>query len=717
MKPLAALQARRQASAGHRLYTIARLLLLAWALGLAVAAAQLGTWRQELSRTLVQLNADAQFRARAQHRDAVDPEWYRRKALSLLKATERLHRDTAWTLFVPGSWQVFDDLEEKVEARIGQEFGEIVVETIRRELHARASQLTGVPQVRGAGDLRLDADCRSPIPQTLDRKLGASAEDLPEFVAIADYVRAVESLDAAMQAFLSLQHAGGQPEQLRKLVAYTLATELPGTLAHGVRLFHGPDEVNLQPALMQTRLQWATRCSLAKAMGALHVRLLQTNDLLVLEQGLAERSSGLFDARARPAAFDRTLERYRAVHGLLEDQHKLLAKGRNEWMRSGSLQLGPAYQDLMDRIARTQLLGPDVVLQLHAQSRAAFADFRRQFETTFGGQRDPGIVWLEPEQRFGLSPQRTALRTGFGSLLQMSFMSEDGATPAARARTVGSLAAATAEAQALAEARARFLAQTLPEFPGYTQPAVSRVVDARVSELVYQKAYRALKAGLPADARQPLDPAAFRQQREQVATVQAVLKETGGAALGDRLAATLDAELLRRFALLQEDWQAQPLYDARGSDFAWWQGDALATAQALGAADIAVTQASLARLAARLATLTQQSRALLALAGPALAQDPSAQRWQRLQQEMDRYRARQGDSSLLRLELYLAALGNDLRRDNCAERLAVLAPQPAHDDDVAQRHVQVHNALANRCLELRMQANALPPVAPLPVQQ
>ncbi|HEX6241507.1 MAG TPA: hypothetical protein VFZ61_11455, partial [Polyangiales bacterium] len=350
----------------------------------------------------MQLNADAQFRARAQHRDAVDPEWYRRKALSLLSATERLHRDTAWTLFVPGSWQLFDDLEEQVEARIGREFGEIVVETIRRELYARTSQLTGVPQVRGAGDLQLDAECQSPIPQSLDRKLGATAEDLPEFVAIADYVGAVERLDDAVQAFLSLQYAGGQPEQLRKLVGYTLNTDMPGTLARGVRMFHGPEEVNLQPALMQSRLQWATRCSLAKAMSALYARLLQTNDLFLLEQGLAERSAGLFDARARPAAFDRTLERYRAVHGLLEDQHKLLAKGRNEWMRSGSLHLGPAYQDLLDRIARTRLLGPETVAQLQNQSGAAFAEFRRQFEHAFGSQGEAGIVWLESEQRFGL---------------------------------------------------------------------------------------------------------------------------------------------------------------------------------------------------------------------------------------------------------------------------------------------------------------------------
>lgn len=695
-------------------YNLARALLLAWAAGLCVAAVELGNWRQELTRTLVQLNADAQFRARVQHREAVDPEWYRRKALSLLSATERLRQDTSWTLFVPGSWHPFDDLEEQVQARIAREFGEIVTETIRRELYARASKLTGVPLVRGAGDLQAGGDCQSPVPQSPERKLTAAAEDLPEFVAVAQYVQAVENLDAAVQAFLSLQHAGGHPDQLRKLVAYTLNTELPGDLARSAVLFHGPDEVSPQPALMQSRLQWATRCALGKAMGALHTRLLNTNDLFALEQGLAERSAGLFDPGVRAIAFDRTLERYRAVHGLLEDQHALLAKGRNDWMRHGSLQLGPAYQEVLQRIGRTRLFGPEVLQQLQNQSGAAFAEFRRQFENAFGSQGEPGIVWLEQEKRFGLSPQRDGLRAGLAGLLKTPFMAEDMPPPAAgKSRSGGSLALVTEEARALADARLRFLSDHLKSFPPQAQPVVTRVVDTRVSELIYQKAYRSLKAALPPDAAAPLDLAAFRQQRDQVQAMHALLRETGSAPLGERLVATMDAELLRRLALLSEDWQQQPLHDARGSDFGWWQGDALPAGQAVGVPDLQGVPAAVARMATRLDLLAQQARAMLALGSPALASDPGAQRWLQLHEELARYHARNADSSLLRLERYLVALG-ELRRENCAERLAALLPKPPHGDEIALRHVQIHNALANRCNELRLQAAVIPPATSAP---
>lgn len=689
---------------------LAYALLAAWAIGLLVAAVQLGSWRQELTRTLMQLNADAQFRARALHRESVDPEWYRRKALALLSATERVQQDAAWKVFVPGSWAAFDQLEEQLETRFYREFSDIVVETMRRELYARASRLTGVALVRGTGDLQTATECQSPVPQNVERKLTAAAEDLPEFVAIVDYVGAVEKLDDAVQSFLSLQYSNGNPEQLRKLVSYALEKELPGALASSVRMFQASEEVHVQPALMQSRLQWATRCALGKAMSALHTRLLNTNDLFALEQGLVERSAGLFDPGARNAGFDRTLERYRAVHTLLEDQNALLATGRNDWMRQGSLQLGPSYQGVMKRIERTRLLGPEVVHQLHNQSGAAFAEFRRQFEQAFGSQGAPGIVWLAGENRFGLSPERSALRHGLAALLKTSFMSEESLrAPAKGSKESVSLAKVAQEARTLADERARAQTEVVPLFPPPAQPVVSRVVDARVSELIYQRAFRTLKSALPADSQAPLDPVAFRQQRDQVLALQAVLKETGAPVLGDRLMATLDGELLRRLAALHEQWRKEPLQDARLQDFGWWQGEPLPLATNLGAADAAGAGPSFSRAAAQLDLLVQQAKPLLALGSPALAADPAALRWLQLQGELDRYTARAADSSLLRLERYVNALGPDFRRENCAERLAGNLPAGAHDDEIAQRHVQLHGALVNRCTQLRMQA-AAPPV-------
>lgn len=676
-------------------YRCAQALLCAWALGLAVAAFQLDMWRRELTQTLLQLNADAQFRARARQREAVDPEWYRRKALALLAATDRLHRDTVWTLFVPGSWTTFDDLEERVAARVAQEFGEIVVETIRRELIARAGRLTGVALAAGGADLRVDTSCQAAAGVHREARAGASPESLPEFAATADYVTAVAQLDAAVQSLLALQQSGGQPEQLRQLVAYALGADLPGALARSVQLFHTPDEASIQPALLQARLQWATRCTLDKSMAALHARLLNANALFALEQGIVRDSTGLFDAAARPAPFERTLERYRSVHALLQEQDGLLASGANAWMRHGAL--GQAYDGLLARIADTTLLGPQASRQLRDQSGAAFTEFRRRFEAAFGAGGEPGVVWVDEQKRFAHSRDRAALRDGLGRLLQSPFMQEG------QAGSPASLAAAADEAEDLARSHRGFLEDTLPRFPASAQPAVRRLVTARLSELAYRGAYQTLRRELPQDAAAPIDAAAYATQREQVAKVQAALAGMGASPLGPRLAGVLDAEVQRRLAALHEAWNARALAALPLAELTRWQGAPAAPRSWLAGADIARLTRSYARRAAE----------LLALDRERLKGAPEAAAWSRLEAELKRYEAQQSDSSLLHLERYAAAVAVDVRLDNCGERLAALAPAPVHDDSVAQLHARVHQGLVARCGEVRAQAASLPaPAAP-----
>jgi type VI secretion system protein ImpL len=86
-------------------------------------------------------------------------------------------------------------------------------------------------------------------------------------------------------------------------------------------------------------------------------------------------------------------------------------------------------------------------------------------------------------------------------------------------------------------------------------------------------------------------------------------------------------------------------------------------------------------------------------------QGPGIARWSRLREEVQRYRQGQADSSLLALERYLAAVGSQLRADNCAQLLAA-QPAPRESDEIGMRHAQVHRALSARCAQIR---DARPP--------
>lgn len=681
---------------------IAVALLLLWAAGLVVAAAQLDAWRVELSRTLMQLNADAQFRVRlARDRDAVDPQWYRRKALVLLAANEKLRDHAAWTLFIPGSWRMFDDLEERLAARIEHEFADIVVETIRRELQLRVQAITG-----GAGS----GHCAAPTPPAAAaRRLSAAPEDLAEYVAVREHLRQLQAFDQAAQAFLRLQRSSDpDPEELRALVRFTLGAELDGPLGRSTRLFRDREEVSIQPALLHAAWQAAARCSLTRGMAALHTRLLSSNELIALEQALAQHSAGLFEA-ARAPAFERAAERLRAVLAVLQDQDALLGQGRNGWMRDGRPRLGPGYEDLLRQVRQIGLLGPEVERQLQAQAGEAFQHFRREFEASFGTPGQAGIVWLESQQRFGLAPERDALRLGLVQLLQQPFMDDPWTSAKARENEWKTEALSVAEASQWMELRQRFHAEDLARFPPFARDAVARLVDTRVADLIYRPAMRGLRAGTG-----DFDLVAYRARSPQVASLRSMLGRLGAAAMADRLWAAHTEPVLKPLMQARQQWEQSALYQPQAGDFQWWQGEGGPLWQAFGAADAAAVQKSLAEQIAQLQTLSQQAAPLVEAAGPELARHPEVQRWAVLAQELDHWRAKRGDSSLLALERYLVAVGGDLRRDNCMERLTSFAP-PRRDDGVAQRYLQLHDALVQRCTQLRAgsPAPAARPAAPV----
>jgi type VI secretion system protein ImpL len=617
----------------------AHVLLASWGCGLLIVAVQLGAWRQELSGVLLQLNADARFLALVPAREAVEPEWYRRKALALLAATERLRDDATWTLFVPGSWRVFDDLEERVHGRVEQEFGEIVAETIRRELVARAGQLTGAPLGRGAAAIALGMECEAPALHAEGRAPLAGG-NLPELEAVASYVASIRRLDDAFDAYLALHRSAPPAHELQRLVRYTLGKELPDSFTRTAGLFHRADEVHVNAALLKSQLQSATQCSLLKGMAALHTGLLQMNDLFRLEQELAQQSAGLFEADARTMSVGKTLDRYRNVHALLEQQRELLARGHNAWMRSGGADFGSAYSSILADVGQTRLLGPQVVHRLQQQSATAFAEFKRQFENTFGGEGDAGIMWVDAEQRFGLSPEREALRTGLAALLQVRFMA-DISLP----RSASLLPAVAEEAESLGLAYFQFSVESLPLFPDSVRPVVARFASTRFAEFIFQQTSRAWKKGRLAES----DAARFQQDREQVSRIQAVLKEIGGSYFARRLQGLVDEELLHRLDLPFEQARGEPASDARSSDFG---------------------------------------------------------RWTLLQYELRRYRTHGPDTSLGRVERFFAAIGDDLRRENCADRLAANMPSGGYDDRVAQGLLQIHTALAQRCTELNIMPSA-----------
>lgn len=680
--------------AGHGSWrTLATVLLAAWFAGLVVAAIQLERWQGQVTHTLLQLQADAQFRARAGPRDHLDPEWYRRKALALLAAMEQMRHDGWWTVFIPGSWHWFDDLEERLSARIGREFGDIVMETLRRELLARGAALTGAPLAASSNPALQPGAC-SPPQAPPASAAPAPPEQLPEFAALRGYLESLQPLAESVQAWQHLHQGAGTsgPAELRKLVRYTLDAELPGPVSRSVALFGTLRPGEADPATTVEALRGAARCGLLRLSAALDRRLMERNELLALERSLAERTVGLWDAR-RLEPFAPAMLRLRETHDLLVQQEALLSGIGTQWMNGPALRLGPAHERLLEQASASPLLGPEVVQQARAQSEAAYARFRRELAGVLERQRPPGLVWDEARGGYVPSAQRAQLRAGLHALLQEPALqlAADGSVPPAPPSIEVALG--------VGELRRRWRQELLPRFPDTVRPAIARLLDGRLVVLAHDATANAIRAAVPDDLATPFDVAGFRQQREQVARVQALLNSLGAPDLAQRLATQQSAELSARLASGWQELLQLPLF-AHVTDFSWWRGEPSALPRAMGVADTSALQHLLVQQFQRIDALASRASQLIAAGDPALAQDPAAQRWQELTAEVERYRMRQPDSSMLAMERYFATLAPVLQGPNCTEFLLAQSP-PRHHDEVAQRLTQLNNALAQRCMQLR----------------
>lgn len=509
--------------------------LAAWALGLAIATAQLHAWQLALTPVLVQMRADALVRESAGRAgETVQPEWYRRRALALLAAVEHLHDDQWWTLVMPGSWEAFDDLEERATQRVGQAFGLVVVETIRHELEARSTRLTGLPAPQN--------ECHAPRPAPQPAS-GMDLADMPEYAAMQHLLDEATGLDQAVQALQALrQGSHASATQLRLLVHHSLGATLSAPASRSLALFRvASDPQDPRFEALTLRLQWAMRCSALKGTAALHERLVEHNPVLALEDEWSALPQAVrFDAPAPGEADEASAHAGRVAHwqrvvDLVADGQTQLAAGSTAWMAPDAQDFGPAHAQLLERMDGITLLGPPFAQRLRQQAALEHTRLQQLVRRRLASAQ-AAIAWQAQAGGFVASARTEAVTTAIAALLREPFMAME---PVAAISPQG--------LAALVDQRLHFTRAVLPLFGPSQRPAVARYVDLRIGALAF--------AGAREFLTQPPEPIDVTLRR--LAQLEAVLQEAGAPALASWLGQRLAVEVLSCASLATTGCAAQ----------------------------------------------------------------------------------------------------------------------------------------------------------------
>jgi len=681
-----------------------------WAVGLLVATWQLNTRYTYLAQGLSEVHEDSQEMARAEAAGKrLDPEWYKNRAKSMLDKIEKLSVKTVWTVFMPGSAKVFDNLEERAIAHISDRFGEIATKTLTRELYRRAAELTGATQDASTGTL-ITGECAAPSSlRGLDtgRKLTLVVEETQEFKNLQDYLIALEQLDKAIWAMLRVTGpTQTEAADLRFLVKYTLGSEMQGDVQRSLQYFRGVEGASQSTRTLQQfkSIQEATHCAFSKGMAALDWKLFAGNDLLATEDRLAKLSARLFTPTAGSASYADAVEGYREVQAIIREQENLIASGKATWMRQPALTLGAGFDGLVKRAAAISLLGNEQAEQARQRSAFAFQRFTTDLSMKLGTEASAGVVWVEKEGRFTLSAERASLRDGLAAMFNMSFMDSprELKLPAVPPNAALHWDLARLDAALLkAEERKRFRNEVLPKFPLAARRSVEVFADGQLARMVRDQVAESLTVVTRADGAVSLDATTFEAARQRLTRVHGLLVDLGAIDRAEELRIVLAQDASIRLRHIDEALMRSELYALRGRDFRWWQGDRSPLWQSFGVQDGAAMLQYLAQQSSRAEALARQADAYIGAMDAGSASGQMLLRWQAINRDLDRYRLKNPNSSLVGLEQFLVTLGGDLDRFNCTEKLAAKSPGSRPADYFAERHLHIYTVLMTRCNELR----------------
>jgi type VI secretion system protein ImpL len=680
-------------------------LLGTWGIGLIVATVQLNHRNGALVSALEELRKDGQERAAAEQGGVQLPaDWYRRKALSLIALNDRLQTSTAWTVFMPGSWGVVDDLNERVRERFEREFGAIAVTALEREMLAHVGQLTGVSRDPGTGQLIVGDDCTAPLTVAADTPVSASLapEDQPPMRALQRYVGSVDQLDAALQAMERLQHPSpDNADALRLAVRYAFGTELQGNVAASLPYFYRNDRragayaadgtggINLQT------VQQALRCSFDKGAQQVDDALFASNPLLAAERSIGTHLNTLSVADANSADFTQMQANYRAIVAGIGAQQDLLASGKGAWMRQTQFAPGPVYERTFARAAQSRLLGPDLVAHTRERSGSAFQAFRSELALRVGGP-DSGIVWTDKGARYDVSPERLALRDGLTKLLNQPFM------VAPRGLTMPTLADGSVvawdrvqldQALALGDVRKRFVADGLTNLPEAVQPAIEQAVDVQFARLIGDQV---ASAATVTPAQGEADSASFDAARLRLVKIRAALVDMGASTQIDDLDTLVSRDALAHLRLVDDALNRSELYSTRPATLSGNGGHGTMLA-AFGINDVGGLGGYLDQQATRAIALGRQAQTYLAALGPAEAGSPLALRWQAIVRDLDRYQLKNPNSSLFALEQFVQTVAGDPGAGDCIGRFPPRPNGLATGDYFSTLHARLYDTLLARC--------------------
>lgn len=577
------------------------------------------------------------------------------------------------SLFLPASW--FSAVPAKLRDVQRLAYDALLFRALRLELEgALLTVLTANP---------IDTD-----PDVAANVVGPMAR--LEFRRLRHYVSQLRGSEQRIAAFNRARQTG-DARQLGDLIGAVLKVDVSERLPVRLTSLHGYNGETAIPEVAIARYRPAAAAKLRGLSAAWNAEAQQANDLRALMQGVAEqidrlkRPDGGRPTAVAATSLDAEAEALRGLLGDLRAVEDTLA-GKALFRFAGTAH-GPdrAYQQLLDDVAQSALLGPGVREDMAQRDSRNFDELKQALA---GYRSDATGPLLSPDEtgRLRLAAGVAAIAGALADYVAQPFnaggVERIFETVIPRGQRLTWDVAALEDATHLADAFELYLRDVVPRssplLRGRLRAAAerrfrARMIDQIAEAQIYSPAHGAYGFG-SAEGQLELDVRNLDEVARQMIDLHDRLGRVGlpdvATAFGRLMALHAGRLLARIDALAEADRLYQPT-----RDFAWWQGDEPLNLRAFDVLDDRELVAYLFGQRGRIRILAEHyAHPVVAVLNEArLARDTAQRsvlfRWQRVLLELDAYERGRPGNSLELLEDFILRDLAAINPQNCVARL------------------------------------------------
>jgi type VI secretion system protein ImpL len=654
----------------------------------------------------------------------LDNNWYLRHTLQLLTKMAPLGGVRLSWFSIPGSWPMISPLQGEIETVLYRGFNDIVVNLARKGLNEKLAALAGLPENPITSEIVGNpADCTAPSlgDPAQAAPLTLAIDQFPEFARLSEQVQKTETLGAQMEVFASLiGQGGGGMRDLRGLLHYTWNMNLSPSLDEGGYQSQvlRENKFTFKEGTPMHLLPPAATCAFNQQIAQLYTKFFTRNQALLLSQDIATRIAALSETSGNTVHGDEAYENLVIQINALD---ALLKSPSSRWLGSGKRDLGPAFDDLVHRVAAISSLGPDVAAHARATEQADIERLRKNLALPAAAAVG-AILQRAPDGSWALAPDVASFGSALAMLLKQGFMA-----PAQGLRLEVNIDPGTVvrwnvkglnDALTLANDQHRYLKDNLGKFPQLLQDDLHAIADRHLARLMTDLIANAESVGPEAlqtgvsgsNPSVPANVSDFDRAGPQLVRLLAVLQEVGADSTYNDLTSLLKRDAVRGLFAINGALNSDGLYAVRDGNFSWWQGTKNPAAGAFRTADPQALADFLGQQFDQAAWLAKLSAPLLAIVDSAgLELDPDAaqvvSRLRGIAREVERYKTKNPNSSVAELESFIRTDMAQIDGQNCIAKLAPKLGAAPDADFFRQREIDLRQQLYARCVELATAAS------------